>query len=125
LGINLDHYGILLIPLILPKLPNEVRLRMARPHPGEVWRIQDLLQMIKTEVEAREGSSLMKGLTLKASSTPKPPPQISSASSFYAASQTCKCVYCAGDHYPSDCVSVKDVKDRREFLLQAGRFLIV
>ena len=36
LGVNLDHYGTLLIPLILSKLPNEVRLRMARAHPGEV-----------------------------------------------------------------------------------------
>jgi len=121
LGINLDNNGTMLIPLISPKIPNEVRLRMARAHPGEVWKIQDLMEMIKTEVEAREASNLMKGMSVKANSTPKPPPPVSTASSLYAAGQTHRCVYCTGDHYPSDCVTVKDVKDRRAFLLRTGR----
>ena len=29
LGINMQEYGSLLIPIIMPKLPNEVRLRIA------------------------------------------------------------------------------------------------
>ena len=117
LGVNLDHYGTLLIPLILSKLPNEVRLRMARAHLGEVWKIQDLLAMIKTEVEAREASNLMRGMSIKTNSIPRPPPPIFTASSLYAGGLTRKCVYCTGGHYPSDCITVKDVKDRRAFLL--------
>ena len=84
LGINLDHYGTLLIPLILPKILNEVRLRMARAHPGEVWKIQDLLTTIKAEVEAREASNLMNGMSIKTISVPKALPPISTASSLYA-----------------------------------------
>ena len=38
LGVDLDHYGSLLIPLMIPKLPNEIRLTMARKHPGEIWK---------------------------------------------------------------------------------------
>ena len=34
LGVDLEHYGTLLIPLIMLKLPNEVHLTMARNHPG-------------------------------------------------------------------------------------------
>ena len=84
-------------------------------------KIQDLLAMIKTEVEAREASNLMKGMSIKTNSTPRPPPPISTASSLYAGGLTRKCIYCTGDHYPSDCITVKDVKDRHAYLLQAGR----
>lgn len=37
LGVDLRHYGSLLIPIIMPKLPNEVHLRMARQHHGR-WK---------------------------------------------------------------------------------------
>jgi len=36
LVINLDNNGTMLIPFISPKIPNEIRLRMVRAHPGEV-----------------------------------------------------------------------------------------
>ena len=73
LGIDLDHYGTLLIPLITPKLPNEVRLTMTRNHPGVVWKIEDLLTTIKTEVEAREVSNVTKGMSLRSSPNQRPP----------------------------------------------------
>jgi len=79
------------------------------------------MEKIKTEVEAREASNLMKGMSVKANSTPKPTPTLSTASSLYATGQTRRCVYCTGDHYPSDCVTVKDVRDRHAFLLRTGR----
>ena len=117
LGIDLDHYDTLLIPMIMPKLPNEVRLTMARKHPGEVWKMQDLLATIKTEVEAREASNVIKGMSLK----PNPgPPLIPTASSLYAGNQAPKCIYCEGDHFPSSCTTIKDVKERRAFLLRSG-----
>ena len=33
LGFDLNHYGVFLIPILLPKLPNVVKLMMARKHP--------------------------------------------------------------------------------------------
>ena len=65
LGINLKHYGSLLIPIVMPKLPNEVRLRMARQHHGTIWKVEDLLETIKVEAEAREASSLIKSGTFR------------------------------------------------------------
>ena len=119
LGVDLDHYGTLLIPIIMPKLPSEVRLTMARQHPGEVWKIEDLLKTIKTEVEAREASNVIKGMTVR--SNPNPRSMNPTASSLYASNQAPKCVYCDGDHYPSAYTAIKEVKDRRAFLLRTGR----
>ena len=56
LGISTEQYGSLLIPVVMSKLPNEIRLEVARNSTDEIWKIEDLLQTIKKEVEARETS---------------------------------------------------------------------
>lgn len=40
----------------MSKMSNEMRLRIAREAKGEVWKIDELLCVIKLEVEAREAS---------------------------------------------------------------------
>ena len=57
--------------MITSKLPNDVQLRVAREMREDVWRNDDLLEIIKREVEARE--------TCKGTLKPKPnvrPPAI-------------------------------------------------
>jgi len=110
LGINLKHYGSLLIPIIMPKLPNEVSLCMAHQHYGTIWKVEYLLETIKVEAEARKASSLIKSSTFQPPHPPKPPPP--TANSFYAGNSTPRCPYCSGEHYHSLCSSVKEVKDR-------------
>ena len=99
LGVDLQHYGSLLIPIIMPKLPNEVHLRMAQKHHGFIWKVEDLLDVIKVEVEAREASNLTKPNAFRPPPQRKPP--LPTANSFYAVNSTPHCVYCGGEHYPS------------------------
>ncbi len=54
LGVKAEQYGMLLIPVIMSKLPEDVRMQIARNTSNEVWKIDDLLNLIKHEVEARE-----------------------------------------------------------------------
>ena len=56
LGIGSEQYGSLLIPIIMSKFPNEIRIKAARETNMDVWEIEGLLQIIKQEVEARETS---------------------------------------------------------------------
>ena len=56
LGVCSEQYGSLLIPVIMSKLPNDIRLRIARETTSEVWKMDELLEVIKAEVEAREAS---------------------------------------------------------------------
>ena len=60
LGVASKQYGSLLIPIIMSKLPNEVRLRIAREAQEEVWKVEDLLKIIQAKVEAREASENVK-----------------------------------------------------------------
>ena len=43
LGINATQYGSFLIPVIMSKLPAEVRLQIARVSVKDVWEVEELL----------------------------------------------------------------------------------
>ena len=60
LGVSSDQYGSLLIPIILSKMPGDIRLQIARKAKKDAWKIDDLLQIIKFELEAREISETTK-----------------------------------------------------------------
>ena len=61
LGVSADQYGSLLVPVIMSKLPHEVRVQVARNTANEVWKMSDLLEVIRHEVDAREISEGVKG----------------------------------------------------------------
>ena len=42
LGISSDQYGSLLTPIMMVKLPNDIRLEIARKSASGVWKIDDL-----------------------------------------------------------------------------------
>ena len=45
LGVSSSQYGSLLIPVIMSKLPHEVRIQVARNTAQEVWQMSDILDM--------------------------------------------------------------------------------
>ena len=75
LGVKPDQYGSLLIPVIMSKLPADVRLQIARNSVKEVWEIKELLEIIRKEVEARELSEHIKANNERKI---KPPPRFPS-----------------------------------------------
>ena len=60
LGVKPDQYGSLLIPIIMSKLPGDLRLQIARNSDKDVWEIKELLEIIRKEVEAHELSDHVK-----------------------------------------------------------------
>ena len=60
LGVKAEQYRSFLIPVIMSRLPAEVRLHVARVSTKDVWEINELLKVIQAEVEAREMSDTMK-----------------------------------------------------------------
>ena len=51
-----EQYGSLLIPVIMSKLPNEIRLLIAREAKEDVRQLEELMSVVKAEVETREAS---------------------------------------------------------------------
>ena len=60
LGVSSKEYGSLLIPILMSKLPNDLRMRIARESKGEVWKIDELIETLCVEIEVREASERFK-----------------------------------------------------------------
>ena len=54
LGIEATQYGSFLIPVIMSKLPIEVKLQIVRVLVKDVCKVDELMSVIKKEIEARE-----------------------------------------------------------------------
>ena len=63
LGVKADQYGTLLIPIIMAKLPPEIRVHVARNTTQDVWNIESILNVIQSEIEAMEISNKVKAMT--------------------------------------------------------------
>ena len=59
-GIPQENYGPLLIPIVLEKLPDDVKLKLSRKLGTNKWKIDEFLELLKEEIVARESSSFMK-----------------------------------------------------------------
>ena len=59
LKIETSSYVQLLVPLLNEKLPNDLRLRIAREFENGVWLLDDMLGILKKEVERKKRSILV------------------------------------------------------------------
>ena len=92
LGVKSEQYGSLLIPIIMAKLPDEIRIQVARNTSQAVWEIDSLLDLIQSEIDAREMSEKIKAATeqVKRPSSSKTP--LPTAGTFFGAtSNTVDC----------------------------------
>ena len=127
-----NQYGSLLIPVIMSKLPHEIRVQVARNTALEVWDMSELLEVIRQEVEAREISEGVKTIVNleKVNSKPQRTPtanallsQDGTQTSLLKGIQV-KCAYCKGGHFSASCESVTDPKARFEILKRDGRCFV-
>ena len=128
IGVSSKQYGSMLIPIIMSKLPTEIRLEIARKSTGDVWEIDELLESIKIELEAREVSE-----GVQSSSQVRKPgglpysPRVPSTSSLTTQDRTGKhiqCVYCKEFHFSASCDRVINPNDRKDILRRDNRCFI-
>ena len=60
LGMKYGHFGPLLVPIILEKLPNTIKLQISRKLGKENCNIEQFLSAIKQEITARENFEYLK-----------------------------------------------------------------
>ena len=66
LGVKTETYGQFSIPVIMSKLPTEIRLQVARAtqkESSEVWEIEELFKLIQKDIEARETTEQVRATT--------------------------------------------------------------
>jgi len=126
LGIESKQYGTLLIPILLNKLPQELRLIISRKfESSDGWELDELLKVFKAEVEARERCSLLSCSSNtkveKRHQYSKPPISAAALLSPGPEVQKITCTFCNGSHKTVDCSVVTSVDERKTIVRRQGR----
>ena len=124
LGIRTEHYGLLVIPIILEKLPDEIRLVINRKLGTNNWCIDDVLEILKHEIVARENCDFSK--THSENKFEKSQQEKNNKESrvtvdaFLAGSlkRSLKCAFCSQNHYHDKCNVVTDYVSRGNIIWQ-------
>ena len=101
LDVPQENYSSIVVPAIIDKLPETVRLSITRGKKHEDWNMDDLLKKLLSELELREEHW-----------TPKPQRSegakgdVRSASALMAKSEDERCAYCLGRHAHESCYKV-------------------
>ena len=64
LGLDANNYGPMLVPVLMSKLPEEMKLIISREFSNqEIWDISKILDKFKSEIQAREKVCFVGGET--------------------------------------------------------------
>ena len=130
IGITSETYGTFLIPVIMEKLPPDLRLTLSRKL-CEEWDLNSLLKASGTELTLREKCSLTSGASATSSrpreersqqshyrNNPRPP---TTTSTLHNNSGNIRCSFCKGAHFSTSCTIFTDPEERRKILRRKAR----
>ena len=136
---DLVSYRSFLVPILLSKLPEDIKLVVSRQIEGVNWKLDKLLEILRTEVEACECCTFINvdnplaksGLTVSSPEffpaskkfTSRGKHQASAGALFTSSNATKSnpyCLFCKQDHYPADCQIVTNLSEQRNILKKLG-----
>ena len=132
LGIHCESYGKLLVPLLMEKLPPNMRLIISRAIDQPEWDLDVLLKAFDSEIEARERCESI-GTNPSDSFTPKRPfssqankgKDVPTGATITNQSEhPISCTFCKQSHPSASCGTVTDIGARRNLLKQQGRCFV-
>ena len=115
MGVSSEHYGPLLIPIVLEKLPDEIKLEISRKLGKENWKINEFLKILKQEIMARESCEFIKRQMSEDHLDSKNKRDFTTQA-FYSGSRVLKCAFCKQCHYSDKCSVVTDLEKRKEIV---------
>lgn len=122
LGVDSASYGALLCPVLLNKLPSDVRLIISRTVTSSELDMDRLLQAFEDELQARERASDSTSSQRRhygRSQPTSPTSALFSQNSEPTSGLTC--CYCEQAHASPNCTSVTTVSARKQILRTSGR----
>jgi len=142
LGLEEDTFGKVFVPLILSKLPRNIRIQLHRNNEGKPWVLKELRNKLKDEIKYREMSETYVTDTSRKNDDHRAdanqrrnvdrrwqnergdrsyrPPGTGTGLAAHR-NVAGSCVYCGDRHYPEQCKKVVNVKDRKDIIRQQRR----
>ena len=121
LSVDESTFGSLLIPILLGKLPEDIKLQVTRLISSEIWDLREVLQLLSKEIEAREKCAFSTNRDRVPGQSGKPFAGDYTTSSFVSKTQEKGCVFCSGQHSSHRCLVVQSPQERKKKLMQNGR----
>ena len=129
LGVSSSSYGSLLSSVVMSKLPQDLRLIITQEVKDE-WDLDHILDVFRSELEARERANGNNVSPIDQSST-KPPYNrgrkglpLSTDAALFATGSKPTCTYCRKDHASNACKNVTSIAARKEILKRAGQCFV-
>ena len=127
LGVESGTYGSLLASVLINKLPQELQLLVSRRIGEEKWELDEMLEVIGEELQARERTKAMTAPT--APVVKKPGRELPTAAALLTRSGNGpsngpSCSYCQQPHSSNSCHVATHPDARRQILQKAGRCFI-
>ena len=126
LGVTGDQYGPLLAPVIMDRLPTQVKLTISIQLKQDLWDLTKLLELFRDEIRARENINAAERSKDKDGKNnfdldfTEPPPRTDAV---LTAQNTLKgrCLFCKAFHWSDKCTVLSDIEARKEFLRKGRR----
>ena len=118
LGVDQETYSAIVLPSLLEKLPEQLRLTITRGEDHHEWNLEQLLDVLGHEVELREeyNRSARHARSPRDESMKKKHTMHTGKQANHQ-----NCAFCLGGHKHEDCQKVKNVSERKQLLIKFGR----
>ena len=119
LGVNGTQYGVILTPLILSRLPQDIRLEWARESKDKESDLDWLMNFLQTEIERRERSQTFKDSVPIKSEEKR---DKATVSALQTSSETNGCGFCGKRHLTERCWDMLKlaIPERKEKIKSSG-----
>ena len=109
-------YSSIVVPTLLEKLPESVRLTMTRGKNFKEWTMDDLLKHLLVEVELREEAVISTPNDGRNQTGHGKNRNMYTNSALFAGWGKGMCAFCRGSHKHEDCKKMKDTNERKNLL---------
>ncbi|XP_076037766.1 uncharacterized protein LOC143023138 [Oratosquilla oratoria] len=126
LGFSGNQYGMVSTPIIVARLPQDIRLEWSRESAGREGDVEWLMKFLQTEIQRRERSEIFKDLSMEKSNAPQDIERrkVSSASALQTSAEegSQQCVFCHKRHKSEKCNQILrlDILRREEKVKSLG-----
>ena len=112
-GLLVKNYGPLLVPVILSKLPDSLKLIISQKSDSDVWDAENILKVLQKEILARE----------KLNTIGETASDFGDFAGLHVGggeSRKSSCVFCDGKHKSHNCRTVSNVEARKQIIRRKG-----
>ena len=105
------------MPIIVSKLPNEIRLEISRKLGTNSWKIAEFMLLLKNEITARESCDYVNSLSNRDrenSYNHSRHDRRTTTQALFTNNRELKCCFCKQSHYHDKCTILTDIEARKK-----------